>query len=198
LTTNVSDRLRVTAVMSVAGAISVQNVYDVNCITEPGGDDVDVMEALAEWLDSAYTEIVGSLSNQLVFEEVRGFNITKDGPMPTVPWPTLTTGTPSGDYPPTAVAALVLFRTALAKVIGRKYIGILPESAMTAGLLISSVILELSAFALAIVAGPTPSGPAGAFDYGIRQSNGILRPVFTTVVRNVLAYQRRRKPGRGI
>jgi hypothetical protein len=194
----VNDILRITAVMSFGAGVSVQNVYRVKVTGFPTGSESDVMTDMAAWLDDAYGELEPFISSVLSFEEVRGFNETRDEPLPTTAWPVLTQGGVSVDYLPTANAMLVLFRTGLAKVIGRKFIAGLVEDRVTAGELTSTMISALAAYALTVMAGPNGVASGGTFEYAIIDKLGIARAPVEFVVRTAVAFQRRRKPGRGI
>jgi len=191
-------RVRVTAVMQALGGVTIENVYDVQCTAGGTGDDDDVMQHLAAWLDGAYTHLTGLQVNAMTYVEVRGFDVSADTPLPTVAWPSLTTGSGGGEPTPYGVAALVLFRTLKARVVGRKYLGGFNEALWASGEILVAALPAFLSFAAEIAAGPGLSVAGGEYEYKIYDKLGVARDTIASVVRSVAAYQRRRRPGRGI
>jgi hypothetical protein len=192
------NKIRLTAVLNLGTSVTFMNVYELRCLETATNPDTAVMAELAAWLDSAYQEINAYIPNVVTYTEVRGFNETLDQPMPAVAWPALGGGGASGEYMPTGVAGLVIFRTLKARVLGRKFLGPLSEGAIASGELIAAALLALAAYAIEIRAGPTMTAGNGQFEYGVYDQLGVFRSVFSSVVRSVAAYQRRRRPGAGI
>lgn len=198
MTNEVNDILRVTAVLRTSDQVTINNVYHTRILTMGNGDDSVVADDVAAWLDFAYTEVIGLLPTGVSFIEVTTFNVTKDSPLPTASWPTLTAGTGGGDITPEGVAALIIFRTAVAHVIGRKFIGTLAEADTTNALLTAGALTDLAQFAAALL--PSFNNPIEANTYrmGILGKTGALHAITSAIVAALPAYQRRRRRGRGI
>lgn len=193
-----NHKLRITAVMNHSDQAIVENVFHVLCTTTPTGDDTDVMTDMAAWLDNAYDEIDSLMSNQLNFVEVRGFDVSADAPLPVVAWPALVTGGSATDRTAFGVAALIVFRTLKARVLGRKFIPALTEAVTEGNDITNTFITALVSWAIVIFAGPGGSESGGTYEYRIYDKLNIARPITDFVVRSKVAYQRRRAPGRGI
>jgi len=190
--------LRITAKMQLMGLIAIENVYIVRISVFTGGVETDVMSDMAAWLDGAYTELLGEFSNLLVFTEVAGFNESTNQPLPSTPWPSMTTGTNSADVLATGVAALALFHTIKSRVIGRKFLGGLTENALNGALLTSSVIGHMVDYAAAIAAGPIGDLSDAAYAFVIRDKTGAPFSAQRMVINAIPGYQRRRRQGVGV
>lgn len=194
----VNDLLRVTAVLTTTDGTTSENVYVYKALGITDSDDFAVMADLALVLDTAYTEIVGLYANEVTFVEVRGHNITQDTPLPTVPWPTLTSGTSvSPNYAP-GVAALVLFHTAATKVLGRKFIGPLTNAGLTDALIASATLVDLASYAAVLIVPYTSPDTSNSYSFGILDKSNIFRFITDVVSTAIPAYQRRRRQFTGI
>lgn len=197
MTIGAGHHLRITAHMKLLGTIDIENVYDVRSNSTGVDTDLHAMEDMAVWLDGAYNEINTLLHTSLLFVDVRGFNVSADEPLPTVPWPSQTAGLDSSDLLATGVSLVTLFHTVKSRVIGRKFIGGFTEQAVTLGLAAASAIANLTNFTLDIIAGPTGTLSGGDFDYVIVDKVGIMRTPVRAVVSAIPGYQRRRRSGVG-
>lgn len=191
-------QLRITAVMSWYGQATIENVFDLYVSSDPPGSDLDVMNDLAAWLDDAFDNVKALQVAGLLYREVRGFNVSGDGPLPTVGWPTLANGTNASDPLPSGVAGLVLFRTGAARVLGRKFVGGLGEGITESGLFNTGAISLFSSFGVALATDPVMTVAGGALKAGIFDKHGNTHAVSSVVVSAIPSYQRRRRPGRGI
>jgi hypothetical protein len=192
------DYLRITAKMQLLGVIAIENVYWVRIGTWTSGSSTDVMQDMAAWMDAAYQELLGEFSNTLQFVEVAGFNDSTNEPLPSVPWPSMTTGTNSGDVLATGVSALALFHTVKSRVIGRKFIGGLTENALTSALLTSNVMGHMVDYAVAISAGPPAVASTATYFFVIRDKLGAPFVAIRNVINAIPGYQRRRRQGVGV
>lgn len=192
------DILRITAVMAYGSEPTVMNTFHLRCTDPPGETDAAAMDFVAGWLDTAYAGIIDRMSTSLSFVEIRGFNETQHLPLPTVGWPTLTAATATGDIYAPGVAALVLFRTAALRVLGRKFIGGLTEEDFTSALVAGACLTDLATWAAAIAGGPGISLTTGSYSFGIYSAAHGFHLVTAFVTVAVPAYQRRRRQGRGI
>jgi hypothetical protein len=198
MTVGSGTKLRVTAVLTTPAGVTIENVFYSTITTYVGGDDVAVTLDMAQWLDDAYDNIKSMIPLTTSFMEVRCHNVTTNTPMPTASWPVLTAGTGTGDIAPEGVAALVLLRTAALKVLGRKFVGPLTEGAITDGLMTAGALVDLLAFATAIIV-PFASVPtSNVYKFGVQDKLGVLRDVVSVAAVAIPAYQRRRRRFRGI
>lgn len=194
----IGHRIRVTAVMTLGFGVTINNVFELKATGNSTGTNGDIMLDLAQWLDDAYTFVVGDLTDQMLFTEVHGMNVTLNEPWPVDAWPVLTHGGTGGEYEATGVSLLLLLRTAFARVVGRKYLGVVAGSAITNGLVAAGVGADMLLFGGALVAGPTMTHGGGSLQYGVFSKTGAFHTVTAFAVSAAAAYQRRRRPGRGI
>lgn len=124
-----NDIIRVTAKMSWLGH-DVMNVWHVYCASVPLASDVDMMTDIAEWLETIYGEFDDRLNENLLFEEVLGFNVSDGDPLPTVPWPTLAAGGQTSQMNSIGAAMFVIMRTGVARVLGKKWFAGFTEADM--------------------------------------------------------------------
>lgn len=194
---SVGNRVRVTAHMKLIGLIDVENVFDLHVDTGGTGNDQDFMSDMADWLDTAYQELVGDLHPGLLFQTVDGFNVSAKEPLPSLPWPSLHGGTSGGDLMATGVALVTLFHTLKSRVIGRKFIGGLTETALVGGNWASGVVSNAVSWTLLIAAGPTMTTWGGTVSFVIYDKLGVPRLPIRFVANGTPAYQRRRRAGVG-
>jgi hypothetical protein len=198
MTVSTGDVLRITAVLENTRGVTFENVYHVKADAVIDGGDNAVMIEMASWLDDAYTEIQDPIANECSFVEVRGHDETTNQPLPAQPWPTLTVGGAATSSYADGVAALVLFRTTAIKVLGRKFLGPFTEDAFDEGLLTAIVIAKVVTFAGKILTSFAGATTLNQYHYGVYDKGAALRTVTSIVASAVPAYQRRRRPGRGI
>jgi len=184
--------------MNVGVGVTVQNVYYMEVETTGGVGDEDVLDDLGEFLEDGYTEMLAIMPNNVSFTEYKVTNVDADVEIGISGWPTFTVGGGSGDMLPEGLAGLVRYRTGDVGHEGRKFIGPLGEVNQTDGQLAAATVTALGDF-----------GDETAYLYtatsGNQYQNKILdrttaetRPTTEVVASSTPAYQRRRKPGRGI
>jgi hypothetical protein len=191
------DMLRITTVMSAGVGKTIENVFIVSSGAGAGQDEQDVMADMEEWFTEIYTSLQNYVPTNLVHVEIRGFNITRDQPMPTQVW-TMAAGAQIGDPLPEGVCGLVLFRTDRARCIGRKFLGPFCEPHNTAGTVHVDVLNAELAFAVSLMGDWVGTATGLTFTYYIRDKLGALHRPLEAVISNIWAYQRRRRPGRGV
>jgi len=191
------DIVRVTAKLKFADVNEVQNVFHFKCANGLGTTGLDFMEASARLLDGMYDHIAPYMVGAVTFDTVAGFNVTKDTPLPDVPWPTQTAGTGGTGTTPTGVAALALLRTGLNRVLGKKYLGPFLASLLTGGRWNSTLTGAIALFAVSLLDRYIDLTNGVEMDPGVKTKSGAFR-VFTDVVTtDNPVYQRRRREGRG-
>ncbi len=192
-----NDVVRVTAALKRGLTDDVQNVFYAKLINGGALSQQDLADDLAEWMESIYDSLEGSLYTDMTFDEIQLFNMTQGTPEPTQAWPTLVAGTSGNDGLSDGVAALVLGRTAVSKVIGKKYFGIFNEAAIADSLWVAATLSQL-ALAGADWIEPFTGTLTSTWDPVVWRRASSTSEVFTeAVVQGVSAYQRRRKRGVG-
>jgi hypothetical protein len=156
------------------------------------------MADLESYMSTVYGAANTLFNDGVVPVELRGFNDTQNYPMPIQAWTSWGGGTQLGEVAPHGVAALILFRTGQLKVLGRKFIGGLGEASLDNGFLNAGTLTQMGAWSAALLAGHVGAITGITFDYRVRGKFGGEYPPIEGVMRNVPAYQRRRKPGIGI
>jgi hypothetical protein len=194
------DHVRLTAVHTFNGQAQVQNVYDV-VVTDTSGSptvNLDFMEDAAAYMELVYSEVQAFTSNLLGYTEVRGFIVNKNEPLPTVPYPNLISGESTAEALPLGAAGLVLFRTSIARVVGRKYVGGIVASALADSFWTGGFMDALDAFGTAVRVGMGGEVNGSLATFGVFTTGGSLAPAVTHQAQVTPAYQRRRRQGRGV
>jgi len=195
---NTNDRIRATAVL-LGPSGETQNVYYFRFQGIVPAGDLLVMEDLAEFLDDLYSDINAGIAGNYAYTEVRGFNVTQGVPMPTVEWPTLTVGGGPGASEPAGIALLVVLRTGISRVFGRKYFGgIIDGNLDSDGFWISGAVTAWSGAVARLLSTFIGGTTLATYLPGIITSTGQFLGFITSVVTNNPAYQRRRRKGRGV
>ena len=197
MTVQTNDMLRVTAILYNDDTGLVENVYWAKQITG-FQDDATWLTNTAQALEAIYDGLVQYMPDSLAFQEVRAFNITQDYDLGSRAWPALTDGDVDVANPmPSGCAALVLGRSPTSTSVSRKYFGLFTEADHGAGLWQSSLVAALAAAATSWKTAYALAG-GGTAQFGVWSK--VLEtwyPLVEMVVKDVVAYQRRRRAGRG-
>ena len=192
------DILSVVPSMHIGVQVTIQNVYHTYISQLVSDVEEDILQDMADWMDDAYSEIVGHIWDAQSFDEVKVIDITADIDIGVTGFPVLSAGGATGHGLPPGTAALVKFKTIQGKHQGRKYIGVLTEDGQTDGTLIGTAQTALANFAT-VIAEPYDGSSGNQYKYvvldrttdQVRYPNQIIVPAY-------FAYQRRRRPGVGI
>ena len=197
------DILRVVASFLWTDGNVNQNVF--NCVPTGGGspwDDQDVVDDMEEWLDDMYANIFTDMSDDISGNEVIVYKYDAlDDDWDEVGSQAWTLApSQAAEQLPRGVAALVRLWTSDPDVQGKKYIPALTENAITDGLIVSTIITKLLAFAADWYLPFVGSTSGATFTPGVWS---VVGTVFKAAVDHVAtstipAYQRRRKRGVGI
>jgi hypothetical protein len=195
----VGDILRIVASMVLDIGVTVQNVYHVQITGPSNPGDAVVVEDMGEYLEDIYTELLDELPASMTFDEYSVQNITADISLGTTAWPSLTVGNNVSDTLPTGDAGLLLARTSKPGHHGSKYFGPLSEASVDGGQCNGVCLGRLFSAGGKAYDSPWESTNDIEYEPGILDSElGILRPVVSLEAQPDIAYQRRRRPGRGI
>lgn len=197
MTVDNGDVIRATEHFTWDGTEDFVNVWHYQCNGAGGLADSVVMAGLASEIDGTLGFLVEDQSEKLVYGLIDFFNMTKDLPMGSVPHPTNTDGALASDPLPTQCAALITFRTAEKKSVGRRYIpGFTEDDSSDGGNISSATLANLAEYAAALIGGTTIAGnifKPGHWRKLYEVFSEWLLPVVDTVYRT----QRRRVKGVG-
>lgn len=114
--------VRVTAVLNYAGLSELQNVfYMKNDGVDPISED-EFSSDTADFLEIAYADAQLVLNQDVLFDEIRFYDISNDSPMVSEDWPALVNGAGTTEASPLNACALVAFPTGVKRSVGRKYL----------------------------------------------------------------------------
>jgi len=192
------DILRVTAKMHFTAGSAVQNVYNLQFAQSSDPSQEAVADDIGEYLENAYSEVQGRMTNQLIFDEYTVIDVDLDLDVGTSGWPSLTTGGDVGDPLPAQLAGLVKFKTNFGKHQGRKYLGVFTETDNSGGYPTVGLQTDLADFGTA-VAGLFYGSSGNGYIYKVYdQVTELGLDVSLIVVPGIWGSQRRRRFGVGI
>lgn len=197
------DTVRVSARMQDNLGNDIINVYYWTHLGASVCPDSAFMTAVEVELSDMYTTIQSVIPSTVSPVDVTADVVTYSGGKWTVTahvgviaWTTWGGGTGAGDSLPQGCAALVSGSTTVPKVYARKYLGQLTETAQDNGGLTSSVLAYLAAFATEWL-DDMAVGANGFVSSVASLKAGTYLQLMSGLISSVVAYQRRRKTGRG-
>lgn len=177
----------------------VINVWHLKVAVAGSGTELQLSADLIDMFTDIYAVIEADICTTIDPVQLSWRNVTDDGPMNFQAWSgTYTGGTNSGDCLPPGATALMLLRTGTKGVLGRKYLPPFGESRQAdgvwgaatitnlgtlAGLLDNQFSLPLTSLEVVFVVWSRTQGQA----FNVSSAQG----------QPLVAYQRRRRPGRG-
>lgn len=192
LTNNDLLRLGVIWAMTDSGDEQV-NVIHVQIANIVAQTQTDILDDLQEYLDDLYSDVAASMTDKLAHQRVDIFNVTQDTPEVGLTRIAGMDGTNGGERLPYQAAMTVWFRTNVSRHIGRKFIPLFTEAALSDGKFITAVQNDGAAFAVKFITEYVASNgvhiQAGIYD----RSAGIARPIISYGVSNTPRTQRRRR-----
>lgn len=203
MTVNDGDILRIAVRQTGATGNDLVNVYHADVTAGAPATNADALTDIRDWIDSAYSSMnavihgsVNPLDIKVDKVQLVGGIIQLIENIGTISWGTLYNPAGSGDPLPSGVAGLVLLRTLVGKVFGKKFIPGMIEPQINGDTLQSTVLSALAAYALDFVV--TYVGSAISLDGGILSTRTNQFEYFVEAdVSSIPAYQRRRRPGTG-
>lgn len=192
------DVMRISARQKLEGVFDIVNVFHVIVDTLSTGGDANVLNDLAEYVGTTYAQLAGSIPSVVDADVIDFYNVSQDIPYGQHTWGGgYTGGSNSGDFTSVGSAILLLLPTAAKRVQGRFYLGPIAEGHISAGQVNSSSLPNVENFAANLLALDAYTN-GGVFDYIVlsKAENTPHHPVSHRVVLE-LAYQRRRRRGRG-
>lgn len=194
---NQGDIVRVTAKMHESYSGDIQNVFYFRNDGALGMYDSLCFDDLSPKLEDVYSDILSVLSNNLSFVSIDFYDVTAARPMADVPWPTLTQASDSGDRLPQACSAMVLYRTGVRRTMGRKFFGPLTAGQTVDGKLISTAVTAFITAGSHLLTSFLGAGSGNSWLPGIPAAGAHFWSFEDCTVKDIVAYQRRRREGRG-
>lgn len=143
---NADDILEVKVNGSFQGSDDVVNIFQTK-ITDPvGGTAAEAETYASEWVLTMYAELIAQFASTYGFASVDVQNLTQDAFIGNPS--TLFLGANGSDPLPPQTCALVMGRTAVDEIDGRKYMGVFGEDTQAGGLLGPLALTQLAAFGL--------------------------------------------------
>lgn len=199
MTVSVGDILRVACRHAYNSTEDVVNVLHVAINAAPTPNtDAALLADIAEWAGVAYTNLESHRNSQTTAVDIVVYHVTDDRPVGVTAWGAgYTGGTGSAESMPPADCCLVLLPTGLKRTQGRIYLSPFSEGRQSGGQWDSTLGTAVQAFVLALQDN-APLGNGTSVAYGIyKESTGLTYPPVSFRMQPIVAYQRRRKPGRG-
>lgn len=195
---SVDDKVRVTAVFKRSDTGEQINSFVVNIDNVGAGGDAGFRSDIQEWIDDLYSDVQSFISDVVSGDRIELDNLTSGVPDSPIAFdPAWVGGRTAEDPMPSAVSGLVLLRTGVSRIQGRKYLPSFGVGTLGTNHWAPTVITAMNAFGSKFLGSFT--GAQGWEVHGLVPApsvNGYFTPVSAAAVL-VPAYQRRRKEGRG-
>jgi hypothetical protein len=157
-----------------------------------------VSDDLLPKIEDFYTPMLPHISQSVTASEISIVNHSTKVPIGVFSWPTITGGGNTSQMLPPGTAALLLLRTHVNRTFGRKFFPPGGEDDNT-GAQVAAGMLSAMASAGAVVIGSfLGAGSGNSWLPGIPAKGAHYWAFEEVVARADWAYQRRRRPGRGI
>lgn len=192
----VADIIRIAARMKLDGVSDIINVFHFVVALQDLADDSEVMTGVASILDDLYTTIINQMTDNITFDTVDGFNVTKDELLPSKDWPVLVDGQNTSEMLPEMNAPCVFFRTIKPRVRCAKYLPPFGETTQTDGALVAGTIGELEDFGDFLVLPLTTTDLTLGY-VSFNRDTSVATEVTSRVVPSRFRTQRRRRLGVG-
>lgn len=193
------DILRVACRQTYDGTEDVINVFHFGVANPPTPNtDAALLADISLFMSVAYDQLESFLSSALEATDITVYNVTDDRPHGVTAWGGgYDGGNAVGEGLPVPDCLLVLYPTSVKRTVGRTYLSPFTESSQAGGRWNSTVRAAVEGFVNALT--DTGAGPAGLeLQFGVyKRSTGLLYEISSFRTQEVVAYQRRRKPGRG-
>jgi hypothetical protein len=199
---NQDDVLRIAARQKDIHGSDIVNVYHLRQTSATPVTNSIALAEIKTFFEGAYSQLNGLLNTSLAPLDIKVDKIQLIGGalqiienIGTTSWGGAYNPSGSGDSLPAGCAALVILRTAVGKVFGRKFINGVNEGNSDDGFLNAAIVSGLSAFAGALI---TPWAGTMGFELGLLSTRTtVFQKFLGLLVADNIAYQRRRRPGKG-
>lgn len=193
MATDNNNVLRCASKWRMAGVGDIVNVYDLR-VQEAVGvvADADVLEGVRNWFAQVYgfSDLNNLYHASVKHQEISVFNRTEDYPVGFVPRIPALDGIDSAEVAPETLAPLVIFRTPVSRMVGKKFLPPTSLGALDAGLYsagslsamrdFADVVMvaqeaEADFFLQYVVTGVNPAPSYAPTSYAVRDVPAVLR-----------------------
>lgn len=159
--------------------------------------DADVMDDIEIIIQTLYVLVQAIISVRNVFREVKVFNVTQDRLMGSTDAGTYTGGSAADPAMPRGNAMYLHYVTSVPRVILSKYLPSMSQTQIASGgVLGAGTVTAITAFGVELALVQVLGGNTYAYGYLSPKTLSFVTPD-VLVVKDVVAYQRRRKAGSG-
>lgn len=151
MTIAVNDIIRIQSRMLRNGVDAVQNVWHVRHESGVVADDAVWVAQVAALIDQEFLAYAAGMSTNITPLDLLFFNITQDVTLPDGAWVTFLGGTAPEEANAPQVSCEVYWRTAAARVVGRKFLPPSTENHNNDGIWDAGLLALLLTFALNFV-----------------------------------------------
>ena len=141
---NANDLVEVKVNGTFQGSDDVLNIFQAKMTDPVGGTAAETLVWASEWILALYVALISEFVDTYGFSSVDVQNLTQDqflgNPV------TLFLGANVSDPLPPQSCALIMARTAVDEIDGRKYFGVFGEDTQAGGLLAAGVLTDLATF----------------------------------------------------
>lgn len=192
-----NDIIQLNARVTMADGQIAENVFHVAVLAT--GTDVEVEDACVGYVERAMLTVEDIMSGAVDALDILLLNLSDNAPTKVLSWDTFAGGTvASSNQLPPGVAALVTGITAVAKVVGRKFLPGLAGEFWNGSGWTTTAITALGQFAIAWIEDFTDVGTGVSLRPVVKRAGVLAVQAFTeALVRSEAAYQRRRRQGVG-
>lgn len=196
MTIAINDVIRIQARMLRNGVDAVQNVYHVHHDSGAPVTDATWVSDVSALIDAEMFTLRTQFATNITSLDLLFFNITQDVTLPDGAWATFVAGTAAGDANPPQVSAMVFWRTAAARVIGRKFLPPFVEINQSDGNWTVGALTALAVFAVNLIGSIVIS--QGNISFGVFNAVTATFNAYATALVPIDARtQRRRRTGVG-
>lgn len=193
----VGNVLRVDVIGDFDGTEDLVNAYQfrVESVTDPS--DAAVLNDFAVFMRAQYALMAGLWAPSVVWRRVRVANISTDTLIGEQTFSTPLPGTAGGDQGAIQASALVSWKSNIPRVVMRKYFPISEPNVGSTSRLVASAVTALQNFGTTLLSVVTGfSNNTYRFGYLSPKTTSFVVPS-SRVVSDIVATQRRRRPGVG-
>lgn len=147
MTIQINDIIRIQSRMLRNGVDAVQNVWHVKHESGAPVNDALWVTGVAALIDAEFVPLQATFGTNIVSLDMLFFNVTQDVTLPDGTWATFAGGTGVTDTLPPQASPMVFWRTAAARVIGRKFLPPMLESQSNDGVIPGATLAFLATFA---------------------------------------------------
>ena len=192
----IGDVVRIQSRLLRNGVDAVQNVWHVAHESGAPVTDATWVSDVSALIDAEFQLLVAAFSTNITSLDLLFFNVTQDVTLPDGAWATFSGGSGILEALPPQTSPMVYWRTAAARVIGRKFLPPMIETQSNDGIIPAGTLAILATFAANFLGSIIIS--QGNIQFGVFNAiTSTFNPYATALVPTELRTQRRRRTGVG-